>query len=370
MGMIHIAKCCTSAAVLLALFGCASSPNAVTLPPSATEAARGSVAPTFHVFTVGKTPGLPITAVPRDIVAGPNGTVWFTDLNTPAIGTISTNLKIREFRTGLGIGAEPYSIIAGPDGNLWFSDGAGAIGRVTPSGKITEFHSQRMVAASPNSLTVGADGAIWSIGVGTSHSYLFRVTVEGKISWFPISPGLIPDGSVEADSKGNLWFFASRLNHAVVLAQYGIDGKPHAAHLTGLITRGEPCCPNIAPNHVVIGPDGNPWYTTPYFALPTTDGQQVGTFASDKAAFFAVNRREIPYLIYPSGIGMSGRYLWFAGSDPLGQNGALWRMNTAGKQTGYAIPYNPAGFAVVNDKTLWFTSQAQGQPPQLVEATF
>lgn len=135
MGIIRIAKRCTSAAVLVALFGCASSSNAVTLPSSAPDGVQGSIAPTFHVFTVGKTPGLPITAVPRDIVAGPNGTMWFTDLNTPAIGTISTGLKIREFTTGLGTGAEPYSIVAGPDGNLWFSDGAGAIGRVTPSGK-------------------------------------------------------------------------------------------------------------------------------------------------------------------------------------------------------------------------------------------
>jgi virginiamycin B lyase len=295
--------------------------------------------------------------------------VWFTDINTPAIGSISSKLAFREFTAGLNAGAQPYSIVAGPDGNMWFSDEAGSIGRVTPSGTITEFRSSRMVVASPSGLTVGADKAIWAIGVGYSRSYLYRVTLDGKISWFSIPPALIPDGALEADPKGNLWFFASRTNHVVVLAQYRIGGKL-AVHATGLITKGEPCCPNLSPKHVAIGPDGNPWFTTPYFALPSSDGSHVGTFASHRTTLFSVDRTAIPYLVYPSGIVTSGRALWFSGSNPLSFDGALWRMDTSGKQTGYPIPYDPAGLAAVGSSTLWFTSQAQGRPPQIVQATF
>ena len=131
----------------LSVFGLAllcaacSVPNQTPATTIAASATGDVKLPTFKVFTAGTTPGLPVTAVPRDIAVGSDGTIWFTDLNTPAIGSITTKLKIREYAAGLRNGSQPYAIIAGPDGNMWFSDGVGAIGRITPAGKITEFHS-------------------------------------------------------------------------------------------------------------------------------------------------------------------------------------------------------------------------------------
>ena len=59
------------------------------------------------------------------IAAGPNGTVWFTELNTNKIGTIDTDSDaITEFTVPTQ-GAEPYGIVEGPDGNMWFTE-AGA----------------------------------------------------------------------------------------------------------------------------------------------------------------------------------------------------------------------------------------------------
>jgi streptogramin lyase len=294
--------------------------------------------------------------------------MWFTDLNTPAIGTISASSKIREFRTGLESGAQPYAIVAGPDGNMWFSDGAGAIGRVTPSGSITEFHSPLLAASNPVGITVGADDAIWTITLG-SGSFLVRVTLEGKMSSFRVPEYLIPDGALKADSLGNIWFFASLKNHSVVLVQRESDGTL-VTHPTGLMTRGEPCCPNLAAQHIAIGPDGNPWFTTPYFGLPNKDEPLVGTFASHRATFFDVARGGITYPVYPSGIVTTRRYMWYSGSNPIGFNGALWRMTAQGKQIVFPIPYDPAGLAATDDTTLWFTSQAQGRAPQIVEAVF
>jgi hypothetical protein len=88
---------------------------------------RSTTAGAITEFTDGLNPG----TSPRDIAAGPDGSLWFPDSGTTvAIGRISTTGQITEFSTGLRPGSVPVGIAAGPDGNLWFSDGARAIGRI------------------------------------------------------------------------------------------------------------------------------------------------------------------------------------------------------------------------------------------------
>jgi streptogramin lyase len=357
-----------SVAIALTLFGCATPSNPAAVPAVTDGVSHRTSGPALRAFTAGSTPGLPITAVPRDIAVGPNGTVWFTDINTPAIGEISPGLKVTEFKTGLQIGAQPYAIVAGPDGNMWFSDETGAVGRITPSGAITEFGTKLLTVSNPVGLTVGADGALWTMTLGSA-SFLVRVSIDGKMSAHRVPKNLIPDGSLQADPHGNIWFFASLTNHNVVFVQRKSDGTL-VAHRTDLMTRGEPCCPNLSANHITIGPNGNPWFTTPYFALKNSDGSHVGTFASGRATFFDVARGTVSYPVYPSGIVTTGNIMWYSGSDPIGFNGALWSMTAEGKQRVYPIEYDPAGLTAVDDKTLWFTSQAEGRAPQIVQAVF
>jgi virginiamycin B lyase len=49
--------------------------------------------------------------------------------------------NVTEFRQGISSGyANPDQIVAGPDGALWFTEsGTGMIGRATTGGQITEF---------------------------------------------------------------------------------------------------------------------------------------------------------------------------------------------------------------------------------------
>jgi streptogramin lyase len=355
---------------ILLLFGAAacSVPNQSPMTAIGSGAAKDTTLPKFTVFTAGTTPGLPITAVPRDIAAGPDGTIWFTDLTTPAIGSISPKLVITEYTVGLRNGAQPYAIVAGPDGNMWFSDAA-AIGRITPAGKIVEFHSGIPKGVSPGGLAVGGGGkAIWSIGVGTP-SVLLRVSLDGVISTFPIPPRLSPDGSIAADAAGNVWFFASRPNHNVILVQR-TKGGGIVLNRTGLVTKGEPCCPNIAANHIAIGSDGSPWFTTPYFGVASSFYKMVGTFANGKTTLYRTVTGKLTYQVFPSGITSPGGSLWFSGSNPLSFDGALWRLTTNGKQVAYPIPYDPAGLTATSESVVWFTSQAQGRAPQIVRAVF
>ena len=94
------------------------------------------------VTTAGQFKEYPIptpSANPRAITAGPDGNVWFTELDGHKIGRITPAGVITEL--GVPSQGSPGSIVAGPDGNLWFVEpgAVNAIGRVTPNGGISEY---------------------------------------------------------------------------------------------------------------------------------------------------------------------------------------------------------------------------------------
>src|SRR4051812_31795347 len=90
-------------------------------------------------FKAGVTPGFTAGAQPWAITAGPDGNLWYTDLNLGRIGRITPAGVVTEFNTGLSNGAQLYGISAGPDGNVWFTDSNFVqIGTITPAGVITE----------------------------------------------------------------------------------------------------------------------------------------------------------------------------------------------------------------------------------------
>jgi streptogramin lyase len=106
--------------------------------------AIGRVTPSGEVTEFGEClhTGPPYTG-PNSLVAGPDGNVWYTSTTTrslpnvgtpPAIGRVTPAGEITEFRAGLHYASTPDDIVAGPDGALWFTDRElGRIGRIVPS---------------------------------------------------------------------------------------------------------------------------------------------------------------------------------------------------------------------------------------------
>ncbi|HXM06030.1 MAG TPA: hypothetical protein VN936_01135, partial [Candidatus Acidoferrum sp.] len=126
-----------------ALCGCESA-NSIGIPRYPVASVSGTDARQYRVFTAGETPGFLGTARASGVASGANGTIWFTDDTTPAIGRISADGTIQEFTAGLRAGSEPFAIGMGPDGNMWFSDREEiAIGKITPSGTISEYTNDK-----------------------------------------------------------------------------------------------------------------------------------------------------------------------------------------------------------------------------------
>ena len=70
-------------------------------------------------------------SLPRNLAAGPDGALWFTQQNGNRIGRIDTAGVITEFTLPTA-GSAPLDITAGPDGALWFTQLSGnRIGRIT-----------------------------------------------------------------------------------------------------------------------------------------------------------------------------------------------------------------------------------------------
>jgi streptogramin lyase len=103
---------------------------AVVLALGHPPAAWGASGP-FAEFPVPTAGG-----VPNGITAGPDGNLWFTELNADKIGRITPAGEIVEFPLPT-TNSQTLGITAGPDGNLWFAESArNQIGRITPAGQL------------------------------------------------------------------------------------------------------------------------------------------------------------------------------------------------------------------------------------------
>jgi virginiamycin B lyase len=115
---------------------------------------RGRARPRHQAHFMGGVPS------PYDIVLGPDGNLWFTDMgnysDAGAVGSVTQYGTIAEIDTG----GTPYGIVTGPDGALWFTQpSTDQIGRIDPvTRKLTEYPG---VATEPYGIAVGPDGALY-----------------------------------------------------------------------------------------------------------------------------------------------------------------------------------------------------------------
>jgi len=185
---------------------------------------------------------------PYGIAAGSDGNLWFTQNFNNTIGKINpTTGAITEY-TLPSATSETNGITAGPDGNLWFADpGTGSIGTINPTtGAITEY-KVNIANAAPQSMATGPDGNLWFTDQGTRS--IGKITTTGSVTEYALPSTTYPPSGITAGSDGNLWF--------------GVKGT----HSIGTIN---PATGSIAefatpttssPQGITSGPDGNIWFT-------------------------------------------------------------------------------------------------------------
>ena len=132
---------------------------------------------------------------PVDIVAGPDGALWFTNEGY-SIGRIATGGAV----TIYPVPDSPSIITVGPDGALWFT-GNGSIGRITASGTVTTY---RISGSQLSSIATGPDGALWFTNIeGNS---IGRITTSGVVTNNYTATGIKGPFFITTGPDGALWF--------------------------------------------------------------------------------------------------------------------------------------------------------------------
>jgi virginiamycin B lyase len=201
--------------------------------------------------------------LPSALTTGPDGAIWYTSETVPPrIIRVDDAGAFSSFQLPAGSGGLSMAgISSGPDGALWFTQssmGEGppdAIGRLLPDGRYARF-SLPHPRSDPQRICVGPDGALWfteyaRYGIG-------RITTLGDISEFPLPPGTSPAG-ITAGTDGALWFTTdTRVGRITTSGQITFRPVPGSKGLGGILA---------APDGTLWLADGQAdtvWHFTPH----------------------------------------------------------------------------------------------------------
>ena len=295
----------------------------------------GSASGSGPLGTVTEYPTPTANSFPTEIIAGPDGNMWFTEQLGNAIGKITTGGSVTEYPLP-NPNSHPLSIVAGPDGNLWFTEGIGngnRIGKITTSGTITEYPVPTANSA-PDDITVGPDGNIWfTEALGNK---IGKITTSGTITEYPVptAGGLAAGSGICAGPDGNMWFTEGTANK---VGKISTDGSS--------ITEYTVPTANSVPDKIEPGPDGNLWFTE---------------YAANKVAKVTTSGAFTEYTVPTTNSGPNDLR--------AGPDGNIWfteynankvgKVTTSGAFAEYATPTTPSGpsgIAPGPDGNMWFT---------------
>jgi virginiamycin B lyase len=214
----------------------------------------GQINPTTHAIAEFPVPTAGAEAA--DIAAGPDGNLWFTefspDFKISQIGVINPKTHlIAEFPVPTA-SSQPLGITAGPDGNLWFTEAAiSQIGVISPTTHvITEFSipNSPRGGSGPSGITTGPDGNLWFTEIDNNIGQINPTT--HVINQFPLPSAAGFRRSIVTGPDGNLWFTEESTNN---IGQ--INPTTHE------ITEFPVPTANSRPFGIAVGPDGNLWFT-------------------------------------------------------------------------------------------------------------
>lgn len=352
-----------------------------------------------------------------ELVAGPDGNVWFScyrrghrpgAAGKAIIGRISPAGEVREFSAGIPAATGIGGLVAGPDGNLWFTlsarigpsgtiKGKSGVGRITPAGEVSVFSAGLRKAAVPGEIVAGPGGVLWFVDNATP-SQIGRVTAQGTITEFPTGlQQALGIGGLAPTPDGNLWFtqvfdlphgdnepggLIGRMTPEGVVSSFGsppaANGGPVVApdgnvwfvewvsgvgarvsidRVTpgGEISRFGEKAVGI-PAHLAIGPDGNVWFTAQQSIGRVTPSGQITTYTK------CLDYRQL-FSEATSIISGPGGDLWFASVTSrqlpsMEEPPAIGRVTPSGEITQFkdGLTGEPSSLVAGPDGRVWFTA--------------
>ncbi len=147
--------------------------------------------------------GAPPISDRGDLVAGPDGNLWYTSLLDREIVKVDLSSNMTTAYPLPATAGSPSGLTVGPDGNLWFTAvNPGAVGRMDTSGNFT---LDEPIPGSnlPGDITSAPDGYLWFPCYDTG--FIEHIAADGQITAFGPLPPSGPYG-VASDAAGSVWF--------------------------------------------------------------------------------------------------------------------------------------------------------------------
>jgi virginiamycin B lyase len=275
---------------------------------------------------------------PKDIVAGPDGNLWFTEVDAKKIGRITTTGTVTEFSYPSST-LSPRALTVGPDGNLWFAlsaegDNNPKLARMTTTGTVTEFAITDVAATGalivPTSMVVGPDNNLWLAATNR----IVRSTPTGTITLFNTGLG---QRYIAIGPEGAMWVVGTSSTQVGRLTTGGLSTffslTTDITTLGGAITR---------------APDDTLWISV------TAPSNQIGRYSSTAGplAGFALPLDGATVNAFTRG---PDGHVWWATS-----NGKIGRVTVAGVPGSTTVPTataNLGGIATATNGTVWYTIQ-------------
>jgi streptogramin lyase len=198
---------------------------------------------------------------PNALTLGPDLAVWFTEDNVgvrDAVGRIAgptVGGAITEYDgpSGIPSGSGPYGIITGLDSTnlnptLWFTEIPG-VAEITTAG--TPMSTSIWSGASStqyNQITTGPSGTLW-FTEWTPGGKIYKIDSSKTVTGYPLPSGGDPYDIVLNPADGNLWFTEPAGNKIGFITPAG-----GVTEFSIGITAG------AGPNGITVGPDGNIWF--------------------------------------------------------------------------------------------------------------
>ncbi len=292
----------------------------------------------------------PVNSKPWNITAGPDGALWFTELDANRIGRITTSGAITEYTVPTA-NAGPYGIAAGPDNALWFTEtNVSKIGRIGTDGTITEYDAPRNAnndQVKPTNITKGTDGTMWYAATGS----IGRITTAGVATRYPIDSSYNNTAVVGITGTTSGVFFTLPAGYPAVPAIGRINvQQSNTIQLFPMMYGMRPTDINGEANDHIWFTSANP---NPYVS-GTIGSSLIWGMAEDGSQYSPFN---IPANSNPSSIEVffNGTVnFWYTGRD----NNTVVRFmrgNGADRVTQLASGSCPQDLAHGSDDAMWFT---------------
>lgn len=170
--------------------------------------------------------------LPQSITVGPDGQLWFTESARPVVGRLNATTLAYTEVTLPNAAARPWGIVPASNGSLWVSDpGTNAIWQITPLGVVSQYPITT-ANAKPTSITIGPDSAIYytEANVDRVGRLLPSAAAGTSGTEYPVSAGA-GLGTIVSGNDNALWFTESSakkigrmLTNGTVTAQTPLPG--------------------------------------------------------------------------------------------------------------------------------------------------